>query len=135
MLVDFDWQTKDKNDQPRLLVIDGHGLHCSWLFVQYVHENHIYIATYAPHTTHKMQGLDKVHFAVCKRYHAEELARLLCNADTRVTKSNFLEVIAPVYEKTFTSELNKQAWKVCHHPRQDGPQLRDLHSSRSTSPA
>ncbi|KIO27068.1 hypothetical protein M407DRAFT_73804, partial [Tulasnella calospora MUT 4182] len=112
MLMDFNRQTKDKNDRPRLLVIDGHGSHCSRPFVQYARENRIYIATYAPHTTHEMQGLDKVHFALFKRYYAEELARLLRDTDTRVTKSNFLEIIAPVYEKTFTLEHNKQAWKV-----------------------
>lgn len=112
MLMNFDKQTKDKNDLPRLLVIDGHGSHCTLPFVKYARENGIYVATYAPHTTHEMQGLDKIHFSVFKRYYADELARILRDTATKVTKANFLEIIAPVFEKTFTAELNKRAWEI-----------------------
>lgn len=112
MLINFDQQTKSKDDLPRLLVIDGHGSHCTLPFVKYAQEKHISIATYAPHTTHEMQGLDKIHFSLFKRYYAEELACQLRDTATKVTKSNFLEVIAPVFERTFTSELNKRAWRV-----------------------
>lgn len=112
MLMDFDRQTKGKNNLPRLLVIDGHGSHSTLPFVKYARENRIFVATYAPHMTHEMQGLDKIHFSLFKRYYAEELARRLRDTATKVTKSNFLEVIAPVFERTFTCELNKRAWEV-----------------------
>lgn len=65
-LEEFDKQTKGKNEFPRVLMVDGHASHCSLTFLDRAAGLGIYVVSYPPHTTHALQGLDVIIFAVLK---------------------------------------------------------------------
>ena len=66
-LKDFDERTKEKaKGRPRLLLLDGHNSHFTVNFVEYARANNIHVLCYPAHTTHVLQGLNVVVFAVYK---------------------------------------------------------------------
>lgn len=110
LLEDFHEQTKDKNDKRRLILLDGHISHCSDEFISRCKELEIEGVTYPPHTTHFLQGLDAVPFARLKELWSKERNRL-AKLKVKVTKSNFLEHFSPVFEKCFTEDMVKAAFR------------------------
>jgi len=64
----FQKQTKDKNNKQRVLLLDGHASHCGLAFLDQGIELGIIVLSYPPHTTHALQGLDVVIFAVLKHH-------------------------------------------------------------------
>ncbi|EUC60286.1 DDE superfamily endonuclease [Rhizoctonia solani AG-3 Rhs1AP] len=61
--------SKNKSGKPILLIMDGHGLHCTDKMIEYgyacVPRVHIFLLP--PHTTHKLQPLDCGVFGVAQR--------------------------------------------------------------------
>jgi len=57
----------------RLLLLDGHGSHCTREFISYCDEKKIIPFCLPPHTTHLLQPLDVVVFQPLKHYHAEAI--------------------------------------------------------------
>ena len=56
---DFDPATRDKAaGRYRLLILDGHNSHCTFMFCKYAAENKIIIVCLPSHTTHALQPCD-----------------------------------------------------------------------------
>jgi len=52
-------QTLDKARRDwRLLILDGHGSHCTLNFLEWCRSNRILVAVFPPHSTHRLQPLD-----------------------------------------------------------------------------
>ena len=67
-LRNFDEQTHEKAAGcPHLLLVDGHSSHYTVEFIKYAREANIIVLCYPSHTTHVLQGLDVVTFAILKR--------------------------------------------------------------------
>lgn len=56
-----------------ILVLDNHESHKYYPALKYAVENHITFVSFAPHTTHKMQPLDKSVFGPMKRFFEQEI--------------------------------------------------------------
>ena len=52
---------------PVLLILDGHGSHKDLKVTEYARDNHIHMLSTPPHTTHKLQLLDRVFFKPFKQ--------------------------------------------------------------------
>jgi len=50
-----------------LLILDGHGSHKDLKVIEYARDNHIHMLSTPPHTTHKLQPLDRVFFKPFKQ--------------------------------------------------------------------
>ena len=56
---DFDPATRDKaTGEYRLLILDGHNSHCTFMFCKYAVDNKIIIICLPSHTTHALQPCD-----------------------------------------------------------------------------
>lgn len=55
----FAEKTMPSKDSPVLLVLDGHVSHKDLSVIMYAKEHHIHMLSLPPHTTHKMQPLDR----------------------------------------------------------------------------
>ena len=65
--------TREKaEDQPRLLIINGHGSHIRADFIAYCIENNINLLVMPPYCSHLLQPLDIGVFSAFKRAHANE---------------------------------------------------------------
>lgn len=59
---------KPSKDRPNLLLLDNHASHLSIEALNYAKENGVVMLTFPPHTSHKLQPLDRSVFGPFKRY-------------------------------------------------------------------
>ncbi|CAK1578440.1 unnamed protein product [Parnassius mnemosyne] len=52
--------SKPSKEKPALLILDGHSSHKDLAVISYAKENHVHMLSTPPHTTHKLQPLDRV---------------------------------------------------------------------------
>ena len=72
----FDRATREKaryGREPRLLLLDGHISHINIEFIDWCDKHNIHICAYPPHTTYRLQPLDKSVFAPLATYYSQEL--------------------------------------------------------------
>lgn len=62
-----------------LLILDNHSSHISIPVIDFCKENHITLLTFPPHTSHKLQPLDRGVFGPFKRYFNEEADQWIRN--------------------------------------------------------
>jgi hypothetical protein len=74
------------------LYVNEHNSHYTQGFLEYAHAHQIIVFCYPAHTTHLLQGLDVVVFAVLKRMLSDEHDCWECEMGEMVNKSNFLGI-------------------------------------------
>lgn len=70
----FHQYTRSTPEKPCLLVLDNHGSHMSLPVINFCRENGIVLLTIPPHTSHRLQPLDRTVFGPLKRYVSESCA-------------------------------------------------------------
>lgn len=61
--------TKCSKEQPALIVLDNHASHLSVDMINYCRENGITLLSFPPHTSHKLQPLDRSVYGPFKRFY------------------------------------------------------------------
>ncbi|XP_072392501.1 uncharacterized protein [Diabrotica undecimpunctata] len=64
-------------DQKHLIVMDNHESHCSLEAVNYARDNGIVFLTIPPHTSHKLQPLDREVFGLLKTYYSQAASNFM----------------------------------------------------------
>lgn len=59
---------KPTAESPVLLIMDNHEAHISLQIIKLAKENHVILLTLPPHTSHKLQPLDKSVYYALKKY-------------------------------------------------------------------
>ena len=95
----------------QLLIVDGHNSHYSRTFLQYARENSIIVICYPAHTTHILQGLDVIIFALLKCRLTEEHDLYERRTGKHIGKNNFLEVYGKAHNQALTLENIKAAFR------------------------
>lgn len=85
----------------RLLLLDGHGSHCTREFISYCDEKKIIPFCFPPHTTHLLQPLDVVVFQPLKHYHAEAIDHATRTGCSDFNKVEFLSAITSIRDQAF----------------------------------
>ena len=92
---------------PRLLILDGHGSHLTFQFVQFCLDHSILLLCLPAHSTHLLQPLDVGLFAPYQHYYCcevDDYQRSGHNSQTiGIKKSLFIRMVANARKKTFTS--------------------------------
>lgn len=70
----FQQHTHSSATRPILLILDGHGIHKDLNVIQFARDNHIHMLSTPPHTTHKLQPLDRVFFKPFKQAYGSAAA-------------------------------------------------------------
>jgi hypothetical protein len=109
---DFHEQTKEKaKGQTRLLLVDGHNIHYSLVFLEFACAHCIHILCYPAHGSHVYQGLDVVIFGPLKLYRTQEKDAWLCKTGQKVDKTNFLQIYGAAHIRALTPMNIKAAFR------------------------
>ncbi|CAK5282967.1 unnamed protein product, partial [Mycena citricolor] len=82
---------KGTNDQPILLVLDGHGSHEALELIDLARENNIILLLLPPHTTHKLQPLDVGVFGPFSRAWTEKCDDVVDDTTKEMPKEDFVK--------------------------------------------
>ena len=104
--------TKAKRDW-RLLILDGHGSHCTIEFLDWCKSHRILVAVFPPHTTHRLQPLDVGLFGPLAAYYSQEIDHhtRLSHGLVALTKRDFFKNFFLAYDRAFTESNIKSSWQ------------------------
>lgn len=95
---------KPSADSPMLLLMDNHESHVSLAIIELARKNHVKLLTLPPHTSHRLQPLDKSIYGPLKRYYNNHCQSwLLNNVGKRVTIYDIAEILGLAYPLAFCS--------------------------------
>ncbi|KAK0367669.1 transposase [Colletotrichum limetticola] len=100
-------------DEPRLLVLDGHGSHTTTEFMWECYRNNVYLLFLPPHTSHVLQPLDMAVFGPIKSKYRKELSKEeIVDNSTIVGKRYFLSCYQKARLAGLTSLNIRSGWKA-----------------------
>ena len=98
--------TKPSASDPVLLIVDGHTSHTRNLhLIDKARECHVAIICLPPHSTHKLQPLDKTFMAPLKHYYGEEIRRWQLQNKRAVTHYEVSELFGNAYLEVQTGKI------------------------------
>ena len=111
----FDRMTKRKASNgrdPRLLFLDGHRSHINLPVLEWCHAHNIHVCAYPPHTTHRLQPLDKSLFSPLATYYSQELDHWIQATQglSKMNKGQFYKLFKPAFEKAFSEQNIRSGW-------------------------
>ena len=102
-------QIKPSKEEPILLLLDNHESHATIEAVTLAKESGIVMLTFPPHTSHKLQPLDRTVFGSFKKYYGTACSEwMLSNGGKPLSIYNVAECVGKAYLLSFTP-LNIQA--------------------------
>ena len=96
--------------------MDNHASHISIDAIGKAKENGIHLVTFHPHTTHKMQPLDRTVFSPFKTHYNNAVTNFMIsseNAGKPITIYHIAELAGIAYTKAFTPSNIINGFKVC----------------------
>jgi len=99
-------------NQPRLLILDGHGSHISFKFIQYCIESGIHIICLPAHSTHLLQLLDVGLFSLYQHFYGLAVDNHIRSGKSQegIRKAVFIPFVTEARTKTMTSHSIQQAF-------------------------
>lgn len=96
-------KVKPTEENPALLILDGHHTHTKNIeVIDLAREHHVTIISLPPHSTHKMQPLDKTLMGALKYKYSEEIRLWLRTNARALTHFDLCEVFGKAYLKVQT---------------------------------
>jgi transposase len=114
----LDWLThfrdhaKPTKDQPILLILDNHVSHCTLKAIEFYRQNNITALTLPPHSSHKMQPLDRGFHGVLKKFYSSECEKWLRNHPGRpITVYQVASIFTPAFHQAATTGRGVELFK------------------------
>jgi hypothetical protein len=93
-------------------MFDGHGSHKDLKVIEYVRDNHIHMLSTPPHTTHKLQLLDRVFFKHFKQaYGSASASRMRQNPGARLKEYNVAGLVNTVFTKVARLKIAQNSFR------------------------
>jgi hypothetical protein len=91
----------------RLLILDGHGSHLTFEFLEYCEAHRILVSVFPPHSTHTLQPLDVVCFKPLSGAYTHQLTRHLHRSQGLVPlkKGDFFPLFWDAWSSSMTQKL------------------------------
>lgn len=110
----FQSKVRADKDHPVLLILDNHSSHRSLEAVLYCRENSIHLLTIPPHSSHRLQPLDRSYFKPLKTLYADECDRwLTTNPGRQITHFQIAKILGRAYERCSTMDKGVKAFETC----------------------
>lgn len=92
--------SKPTKDDPVLLLVDGHGTHKELEVILFARNNHVHMLSFPPHTTHKLQPLDRSFMKPFKgQYNHACSLWMRANAGTRINDYDIAKLVDESYKR------------------------------------
>ncbi|XP_067216924.1 uncharacterized protein [Linepithema humile] len=92
--------SKPTAQKPVLLILDGHCSHKELAVINFAKENHVHMLSTPPHTTHKLQLLDRVFMKPFKNAYYEVCALWMrANAGVRISEYEIVSFVAKSFNQ------------------------------------
>jgi hypothetical protein len=99
---------------PHLILLDGHHSHKSSEAIEFCREHGIELLTLPPHTTHRLQPLDRTYFKPLKAaFNSEADTWMVSNPGRRITISDMAGISGKAFLKTASPETAIRGFKTC----------------------
>ena len=96
--------TKPTSSEPILLILDNHSSHISIQSIEFCKENNVILLTLPPHTSHRLQPLDRSVYGPLKRYlNAAMDDWLRCHPSRYISIYEMAELSGIAFTKSFTN--------------------------------
>ena len=107
----FEPATYEKaNNQPRVLILDGHDSHTTSQFLFHALQNNIIILRLPAHISHLLQPLNVGVFGPLKIYLTQELKKLMQAEVTSIKRAEWLDAYSKARTPAFTRQNIYGAW-------------------------
>lgn len=104
--------TKPSKEDPVLLIIDGHGSHKDLDVILYARENYVHMLSFPPHTTHKLQPLDRTFMKPFKNcYNAACSLWMRANPGLRINDYDIAKLVADAYKQVCRLDIAENGFK------------------------
>ncbi|KMQ85085.1 jerky-like protein [Lasius niger] len=111
-LQNFKQHVQPSKENPILLILDGHASHKELTVIEYARKNHIYMLSTPPHTTHKLQPLDRTFFKPFKSAYASASAVWMRqNPGARITDYDIAALVDSSFTKAARLEIAQNGFK------------------------
>lgn len=105
--------TNPTKDSPVLLVLDGHYTHTRNIqLIDFARENFVTIISLPPHTTHRLQPLDKTFMSSFKAHYIEEVRLFTLHNGRAPAPFDLTEIFGKAYLKCQQASLAIKGFQV-----------------------
>lgn len=105
--------TRPSSNQPILLILDNHVSHLSLQGVEYCNANHIHLLTLPPHSSHRMQPLDRSFFGPFKKYYSRACDNWMTSHPGRcISQFQVSSLVSNAYGKAATIEIARKGFET-----------------------
>lgn len=109
----FKRHTQSSGDNPVLLLLDNHESHISVDAIEFCRNNGIYLVTFHPHTSHKIQPLDRTVFGPLKTYYNAACSEWMAtHAAQPISIYDIGELFGKAFPKAFTTSNILKGFQV-----------------------
>lgn len=99
---------------PVLLILDNHSSHLNLEAVLFCRENGIFLLSIPPHSSHKVQPLDRCFFKALETYFSEACSNwMVTNPGRVITQYQIAELFGSAYGRCASVDKAVKAFKVC----------------------
>lgn len=105
---------KPSESDPVLLILDGHTSHTKNIdLIDLAKENHVIILSLPPHSSHKIQPLDRSFMGPFKAKYNEEIRMFLRTEQKKVTQYDVAGLFSNAYIRNQSAEIAINGFKCC----------------------
>lgn len=117
----FELETAAIRPLPRLLILDGHGSHVTYEFIEHCVHNSILLLCLPSHSTHLIQPLDVGLFGPYQHYYGQAVDKFMRSGQNKngIKRSIFIPFLTQACERTFSAANIHKAfattgiWPLC----------------------